>query len=286
MADPTIIICAPNGARKVKADHPALPLTAAELAECATSVRDAGASMIHVHARDAEGRHTLAIDETRRVVNAVNEAVGSSLIVQVTTEAIGIYTPDQQMAMVRAVKPEAVSLALRELCPNEASVPAFVDFCAWLEAEQIFPQIILYDDEDVQRFEKLLTMETFCNQVPFALLVLQDNSASRRVGGDSFGCLTSSSTPTKTSWAICGFGVREHEAVDFAIRRGGHVRVGFENNLRLRSGETAASNADLVREVRDRVLNAGGTPASADEARDCFRVLANKKPTNTCGLVD
>ncbi len=55
MTDPVVIAVAPNGARKSKADHPRLPLTPSELAECAQDCLDAGASMLHLHVRDAAG---------------------------------------------------------------------------------------------------------------------------------------------------------------------------------------------------------------------------------------
>ena len=59
------IAVAPNGGRKTKADHPALPLTPAELAATAAECLEAGAAMIHVHVRDANGRHLLDADAYR-----------------------------------------------------------------------------------------------------------------------------------------------------------------------------------------------------------------------------
>ena len=55
------------------------------------------------------------------------------MVIQVTTEAVGRYSPAEQMATVRALRPEAVSLALRELVPDAASEPdarAFFSFMA------------------------------------------------------------------------------------------------------------------------------------------------------------
>ena len=65
---PTAIAVAPNGGRKVKADHPAVPLTPAELAVTAARCREAGASMIHAHVRTADGQHLLEADAYREAI--------------------------------------------------------------------------------------------------------------------------------------------------------------------------------------------------------------------------
>ena len=126
-----MIAVAPNGARKQKADHTALPITPMELAETAVQCRDAGACMIHLHVRDKQGGHSLDVDAYRAAIAAVRTAVGDDLIIQVTTEAVGIYSIDQQIAMVQQLKPEAVSLAVREICPPVEDESKGARFFAW-----------------------------------------------------------------------------------------------------------------------------------------------------------
>ena len=106
-----IIMSAPNGARRSQADHPALPVTAFELADSAEALRDAGVSILHLHVRDEQGHHTLDADRYREAIAAIDDRVGSDLIVQVTTEAVGRYQPAEQIQVVRELRPEAVSLA-------------------------------------------------------------------------------------------------------------------------------------------------------------------------------
>ena len=65
-AEPCLIMVAPNGARKTKADHPALPITPAELAATASACLEAGAAAIHLHVRDRDGGHTLEWTPTGR----------------------------------------------------------------------------------------------------------------------------------------------------------------------------------------------------------------------------
>ena len=109
---------APNGGRRTKADHPRLPLEPAELAWTAAACRDAGAAMIHLHVRDSTGRHLLDAAAYREAIRTVRAEVREELVIQITSESLGLYTPAEQRAVVEAVRPEAVSLALRELLPE------------------------------------------------------------------------------------------------------------------------------------------------------------------------
>jgi len=79
---------------------------------------EAGATLIHLHVRDNDGKHTLDASYYKKAIKAIRRAVGRDMVIQVTSEAVGIYTPDQQMNMVRELRPEAVSLAIRELIPD------------------------------------------------------------------------------------------------------------------------------------------------------------------------
>ena len=104
--------------------------------------------MIHAHVRDRDGGHLLDADAYREATKAIRDAVGERLVIQITSEAVGRYQPAEQMAVVRAARPEAVSLALRELVPDAAHETAFAEFLSWLKSERIAPQIILYTPEE------------------------------------------------------------------------------------------------------------------------------------------
>ncbi|NBB83711.1 MAG: hypothetical protein GVY28_09935, partial [Alphaproteobacteria bacterium] len=65
---PCLLMVAPNGARKTKADHPALPIGPAELAATAVACRDAGAAAIHLHVRDEAGGHSLDAGRYREAI--------------------------------------------------------------------------------------------------------------------------------------------------------------------------------------------------------------------------
>src|SRR5205807_8648567 len=85
MAEPLIVTVAPNGAYKQRGDHPALPLTARELADTARRCLAAGAAMMHLHVRDAQGRHSLDVETYREALAAVRGAVGDEMVLQVTS---------------------------------------------------------------------------------------------------------------------------------------------------------------------------------------------------------
>jgi uncharacterized protein (DUF849 family) len=267
---PLIITVAPNGARKTKADHPALPLSPAEIADAAEACLAAGASMIHLHVRDAEGGHTLSVDAYRAAIDALRERTGDRLIIQVTSEAVGIYAPEEQMAMVRELRPEAVSLALRELLPEGGDEARFADFARWLVEAAIMPQWILYSPEDVRRFQSLRGQGIIPDGYGVRLYVLGRYSAGQRsepsdllpflaeAGGDD-------------PWAICAFGPKEAAAALTAAALGGHARVGFENNMQLPDGGLAPDNAASVAAVAAGADAIGRPLADAATARAILR---------------
>lgn len=264
---PVILAVAPNGARKTKADHPALPITAEELAATAAACRDAGAAMIHLHVRDRDGRHSLDVDTYRAATAAVRAAVGRDLVVQVTSEAVGRYRPEEQMRMVRELKPEAVSLAVREIVPDMAAEPAAADFLAWVRSERILPQYILYSGDDLRRFDDLIARGVVPGERQVVLFVLgRYTRGQTSEPKDLMPFLTANSRDHL--WSVCAFGPREAACAVAAAALGGHARVGFENNLHLPDGTVAADNAALVAAVGEGLRTIGCRPAGAAEARD------------------
>lgn len=266
-ADRVIVIAAPNGARRGQSDHPALPITAPEIAACAESLIAEGVSVLHLHVRDESGAHTLNVDRYRQAIEAVRDRVGASLIVQMTTEAVGIYGREQQMAAVRELRPEAVSLALRELCPDAAAETEAAEFFAWLGRERIWPQYILYSAADVRRFDALRRRGIFADDRPSCLLVLGRYAANLEGRPDELAVLLDAADCREFPWAACCFGRHENEAVLSAAAAGGHVRIGFENNLVLCDGTPARDNAQLIAQFREAAAHLRRKPVGADEIR-------------------
>ena len=275
VTQPIAIAVAPNGARKTHIDHAALPITPDELAVCARQCLDAGAAMLHLHVRRPDGTHSLEPDDYRPAIAAVQQAVGDALVIQITTEAVGIYTPEQQMASVRALQPEAISVALRELAPDAAHEAQAARFFGELAAARTAIQYILYSADDVVRYRDLRARGVLPDTPHWVLFVLGRYSAGQRSdpadllpflqawadGGD---------VTANVPWAMCAFGPREAECALSAALLGGHARLGFENNMALPDGSTAPDNAALVTNLR-RHLDALHRPlASAADLRSWF----------------
>lgn len=264
---PLAVTIAPNGARRTKADHPALPLTPAEMAEAASACLDAGAAMIHLHVRDSRGQHILDPIMYAEVIAAVRRAVGQRLVVQITTEAVGQYAPEEQMAVVREVRPEAVSLALAEIVPDADAEPAAARFLEWLVRAAILPQYILYSAGDVQRFHDLRARGVIPAEGHGVLFVLGRYAQAR--GGEPIELVDFLAVHDRgTPWSVCAFGAREHACITAGAALGGHVRVGFENNLLLRDGNPAPDNAALVRQTGEAAAALGRPLATADDLRE------------------
>lgn len=265
-----MVISAPNGARRTHADHPALPITSAEIAACAKQVRDAGAGLFHMHVRDAAGGHSLDVGRYAEATAAVRETVGHDLVIQITTEAVGLYGPDEQMAVVRALRPEAASCALRELCPDpthEATYGAFLRDCADAGAQV---QHILYDDRDAGRFMDLWRRGVVPGAAPLVLLVLGRYGDDAAGDPATLGPRLSAFGDTgvrRPCWSVCAFGPVEHQIALAATRHGGHARLGFENNLWRQDGTLARTNAQLIADFAAALARDGRRPATAAEIR-------------------
>ena len=259
---------APNGGRKTKADHPALPLSADELARTAAECLERGASMIHLHVRDAEGRHCLDPEAYRAAIASICEAVGDRLVLQITSESLGRYSPAEQRAAVLRTNPEAVSLALRELAPEAADEKDFGDFLGKLKQMRVHPQIILYTPAEAERLGAMLKQ----GLIPFdrlsVLYALGRFALTRTAIPRDLLPFLAPEAPRFHAWSVCAFGRRETACVTAAALLGGHARVGFENNLALPSGERAASNADLVGAAAHGLEAVGLQTQTADGLRE------------------
>jgi len=261
-----ILIVAPNGARRGKEDHENLPISATELAQDAKLCLDAGATMIHAHARKADGSHSLEIDDNRAYYDAIREKVADELIIQLTTESIDIYPIEQQMALVKAVKPEAVSMALRELIPSNDHLEQARDFFHEVAQLGIITQYILYTAAEVSYYHKLKAQGVIPQGRHHLLFVLgRYNDGQYSEPGELFPFIIEHQDDTP--WAICAFGRDEHRCVSAALSLQGDARVGFENNLYNIRGQFAYNNAVLVNQVVETAKSMGRGVMNAAEFR-------------------
>jgi uncharacterized protein (DUF849 family) len=271
---PLVVTVAPTGARLTKADHAGLPLSPAEIAAEAERCCAAGATVLHLHVRDADGRHSLDPALYRAAIEAVRATLGERMVIQVTTETAGRYSALDQMTVVRQLHPEAVSLALAELVPDLAAAGEAAAFLHWLKREGIAPQYILYTPNDVARFHALRRRGVIPQRRPLALFALGRYGRPSEVRPrDMLPYLKAHDA--SCPWALCAFGPGEAACVLTAAGLGGHARVGFENNLWRADGELAASNAVLVEQVMAGARLLGRPPADIAATRALFAATAS-----------
>lgn len=239
------IMVAPTGARRSKADHPALPLTIPEITETAAACHSAGADALHLHIRDDDGRHSLDPGRYHEALSELAQQV-PSMRVQITTESGGRYDVAAQLDTLRAVRPGWASIALREIARDPALAPAIYGACAEYGTEV---QNILHDPADFALLSDWRNRGIIPPEQTSLLFVLgRYDTGQPAHPGDLTAFLDArqSSNP----WMVCAFGPAEHDCLLHAAARGGQLRVGFENSLctgeNLRHKDNAASVARLV----------------------------------------
>ena len=250
MSRPTIIMAAPNGARKMKTDHPQLPISINETIAAAKACHEEGASILHAHVRGDRDEHVLDAARYQTLIAGLRSEV-PDLLIQVTTEAVGVYTPQQQYDLVFKVKPDFVSVGLREMLANDsgASHSLAKDFYHRAAAEQIYVQHILYDADDIARMRLAMRVGIVPLRAPHVLLVLGRYAQDFQSEQSELAPLLGDGLSDMASWSICAFGYKEYDVMIAAVAAGGHCRVGFENNMHLKDGKLAPDNAALIRQL-------------------------------------
>ncbi|MES0884654.1 3-keto-5-aminohexanoate cleavage protein [Roseibium sp. SCP14] len=246
-----LIMVAPNGATKTKADHPAVPMNIAETVEAAQACLKAGAGCLHAHVRDEKGDHVLNADLYKALLAELAAKV-PGIKVQITTEAVGRYSPEEQRTLVRDVQPAAVSIAIREMVPDGEFEDARA-FYAWAFARKITVQHILYDTQDLERFFALVDAGVVPAKQHQLLFVLGRYATDDESGPEDLepflATMAKGRGDLSLDWAVCAFGHRETECLVTAIGKGGKARIGFENGLWNRDGSLAKDNADRVQDL-------------------------------------
>jgi uncharacterized protein (DUF849 family) len=143
-------------------------------------------------------------------------------------------------------------------------------FFEWLMKAHIVPQYILYSPDEVVRFAELRRRGIIPGLAAFVLFVLgryADAQAGKPEELDAYVA----ALPENTEWAVCAFGAQEQACALRAATLGGHVRLGFENNLVLADGSPAPDNAALVRQFAAHLPGIGRTAADAAWVRRRLR---------------
>lgn len=267
-SSPILIAVAPNGARRSQQDHAALPITPLELARTAVACAEAGAGMIHLHVRDVKGNHTLEPAAYKPAIKEIEAAVGDRMLIQVSSEAAGIYDAPKQIELMKQLAPHCVSCGLREFVPDESQYETGADFFVGLDNSDTLIQYILYSPEDVRWYETLCRIGVIPGSKHLLLFVL-GRYATMKPHPDFLDDYVNA-LKRKSNWMVCAFGEQEHQIMRRAAECGGHARVGFENNLQLPSGALAPDNAALVKVTVQSAHLAGRICGGKDFAESLF----------------
>lgn len=250
------IMVAPNGARLGRADHPALPITQAEVVDCARACFAAGAGGLHAHVRDDAGAHLLDGAAYRDLLRDLQRAV-PDMALQITTEAAGIYEADHQMQVALDAGADMVSASVREIL--RAGPEAAREFYAACVAQGIAVQHILYDLADCDLLAQTLGAAELARpelQLIYVLGRYSTDGLSDPADLDGFVTWLGAQRITP-DWALCAFGPTETACLTKAARHGGKCRVGFENSLYLSDGRIAADNAEKVADLKQALAAQG-----------------------------
>jgi uncharacterized protein (DUF849 family) len=242
MKRPPKITVAPNGARLQKTDHAGLPLSTNELAETAHACRDAGADAIHLHVRDGQGRHSLDVDLYRTAISALS-AAAPDIEIQVTPESAGIYEVPAQLELLRALKPRAASIALREIA-RAPELVAQVYATALLHGTRV--QHILYSAGCLDLLLAWQASGVVPEDMRDAILVLGQYEPPCAGKPDDLLPLIVRTQEAGLRMSVCAFGAQEQACLLAAARLGCDLRVGFENNRISPEGAVWGNNAEAV----------------------------------------
>jgi 3-keto-5-aminohexanoate cleavage enzyme len=262
--DPLIITCAAVGAETRPEQTPHLPYTPQLLGETARAVREAGASILHVHCRNDDGSNTHSIERFAQAYEAIR--LQSDLIVQFSTGgAIGM-TP-QERSSVLELRPEMATLTCGSVNFGddifENSFPVMRDLLKKMDQFGVRPELEIFDKGHLANARRLAKerLLTFPQHVDFVLGVPGGLEATVQNLCDLVDDL-----PEGCTWSVAGIGKRQLPMAMAAIAMGGHVRVGLEDNLYYSRGRLAR-NEDLVARVVRLATEAGRSVATPDRAR-------------------
>lgn len=260
-----IITAAMIGAEVTKEVQPALPVTSDEIAEAAYQCYLAGASIVHVHARDEQGQPT----QDYAYYKAIKEKIEAKcdIIVQPSTGGATWHTPEQRLQPVD-LKPEMATLSAGtcnfgdDVFMNSAEMMEI--FAKKMVALGVKPEIEVFERGMIDNALKLVKKGILQTPLHFDFVLGVPGACP---GGVADLLHMLSAIPQESTWTVAGIGRYETPLALVAIAMGGHVRVGFEDNIYYQKGQLATSNAQLVERIARISRDVGREVATPDEAR-------------------
>lgn len=269
-----IITAAICGAEVTKEHNPAVPYTVEECVREAKSAYDAGASIIHLHVRYDDGTPTQDKERFRVIIDAIKAACPDVIIQPSTGGAVGM-TNDERLQPTELL-PEMATLDCGtcnfggdEVFTNTENTIKY--FGKRMIELGIKPELECFDKSMIEMALRIYKKGLILAPMHFDFVM----GVNGGIGGDlrDFVFLRNS-IPADATYTVAGVGRFEFPLAAAAIIDGGHVRVGFEDNVYLSKGVLARSNGELVAKVVRLAKELGREVATPAEARQ----ILNLKP--------
>ncbi|MEK9285150.1 MULTISPECIES: 3-keto-5-aminohexanoate cleavage protein [unclassified Bradyrhizobium] len=291
---PTIVTCAVTGNLAQPSQSPYLPVTPAQIAQSCIEAAEAGAAIVHIHVRDPEtGAPSMDTKLYRKVVDRIKDS-GVDVIINLTTGPGQRFVPGKEdpavagkgtslmrgearVVHVEELRPEICTLDLNTMYSFGSVVINTPDslrvMAARIRAAGTAPELEIFGPGDVI-LARDLAAEGVLPKKNFLQFVLGVKYAAP--ASPEMLSVLASMLPDGWEWSAFGVGRMAFPAVAMSVLRGGHVRVGMEDNLQIEKGRLARSNAELVAKAVRILSDLGSRPATPTEARDILSLKAYK----------
>jgi len=263
----TLITVAPTGAETAKSDAPALPVTLDELLATARDCAAVGASVIHVHLRDASARPTLDLGLAREAVAALRAE--TDLIVQLSTGG-AVGDPESARLAVLDAEPDAASCSMGTVnFGDDVFVnrwPFIVELHARMQERGVVAEYEIFDLGQLATLRRLLDR----HGPPYGGHVHADLVMGVPGGmpGTTAALVAAvAALPPGATFSATGVGRSALPVAFAALSAGGHLRVGMEDTLTYAAGQPVRDNAQLVARAAGLAQLAQRPPLPVDDAR-------------------
>lgn len=272
MADKLIITACICGAEVTKEHNPAVPYTVEEIAREAKSAADAGAAIIHLHVREDDGTPTQSAARFKECIDAIKK-VAPNVIIQPSTGGAVWMTNDERLQPI-TLDPEMATLDCGtcnfggdEVFTNTENM--IIDFVEKMKARGIKPECEVFDKGMIDMAIRLNKKGHIPDTMHFDFVMGVNGGISATARDLVF---MQGSIPAGCTWTVAGIGRHEFPMAAMGIAMGGHVRVGFEDNVMLDRGVPAKSNGELVERVVRMAKELARPIATPDEAREILGI--------------
>jgi len=291
MSDRTIVTCALTGAQQGKGANPALPEQPDEIVAQGLDAWRAGAAILHLHARDAQGRPSGDVAVFRRIVDGLREAGCDALLNLTTGGAVAGLPIEERLRVVPELRPEIASFSVGGGCllgrydsragewVRDRFVPLFASHAELERVAREFrengvrPELEVYHSGMLNNIAALAEREVLEEPLLVNIVMGIPGECTRATVKNLLYMVEG--LPPGSHWLVSAIGAHNHfRMLGAVLAMGGHVRVGLEDNVYLSRGRLAASNAELVEKAARIMRELGAEPASPQEAR-CILSLSS-----------